>query len=273
MIVVAGHNGTEKHIKPKVFINGFPKAGLHLTELMVTCLARPFVNRPWVGSFQGNSWMTEFQDMEYIKARFWCPTPNTYVKGHCGYTDEIGEMLYDFDFAVIFVCRDLRDVAVSQSHHVTEEDERLVHPDKEVYQKLKNHDEVLKAVITGIEGYPGIIERWETYAGWYDSPWAMKLHFEHMIDNPRPTAELIVRYVYGRAAQAMGLSITLNGEDMDRVVDAMLNMSKRTGMSATFRKGTTQQWKEEFTPEIKDLFKERAGDWLIKMGYEKDNDW
>ena len=273
MIVVGDNNGKETHIKPKVFINGFPKSGTHLTELMVTCLAKPFVEKPWVGSFKGNSWLTEYQDFELIKQRFWCPTGDTYVKGHCGYTEEIAKMLYDFDFAVIFVCRDLRDVAVSQSYHVTLDDERLVHPDKEVYQKLKNHDEVLKAVITGIGDYPGLIERWETYAGWYDSPWALKLHFEHMIDNPRPTAELIVRYVYGRAAQAKGLGITLNGEDMDKLVDAMLTMSKRTDLSATFRKGTTKQWEKEFTPEIKELFKERAGDWLIKMGYEENNDW
>ena len=94
-----------------------------------------------------------------------------------------------------------------------------------------------------------------------------------MIDNPRDTAELIVRYVYGRAAQAKGLNITLNGEDVDMLVDGMLKMSKRTDLSVTFRKGTTQQWREEFTPEVTKLFKERAGDWLIKMGYEKDNDW
>lgn len=273
MIVVAGHNGKETHIKPKVFINGFPKSGTHLTELMVTCLARPFTEKPWVGSFKGNSWLTEYQDMELMKQRFWCPTPDTYVKGHCGYTEEIGKMLYDFDFAVIFVCRDLRDVAVSQSYHVSLDDERLVHPDKEVYQKLKSHEEVLKAVITGIEGYPGLIERWETYAGWYDSPWALKLHFEHILENPRPTAELVVRYVYGRAAQAKGLRLTLDGDDVDRIIDAMLKMSKRTDLSVTFRKGTTRQWEKEFTPEIKDLFKERAGDWLIKTGYEENNDW
>jgi hypothetical protein len=273
MIVVASGDGKEIQIKPKIFINGFPKSGLHLTELMATCMAKPFVEKPWVGSFKGNAWLTEYQDIEYIKARFWCPTPDTYIKGHCGYTDEIGQMLYDYDFAVIFVCRDLRDVAVSQSYHVTLEDKRLVHPDKEIYQKLKTHEDVLKAVITGLEGYPGLIERWETYAGWYDTQWALKLHFEHILHNTRNTAELMVRYVYGRAAQIKGLSIKLNGEDVDHMVDAMVKMSKKTELSVTYRKGTSGQWREEFTPEIKDLFKERAGDWLIRMGYEKDNDW
>jgi hypothetical protein len=273
MIVVASNNGREIQIKPKVFINGFPKSGLHLTELMVTCMAKPFVEKPWVGSFKGNAWLTEYQDMEHMKARFWCPTPDTYIKGHCGYTDEIGKMLYDFDYAVIFVCRDLRDVAVSQSHHVTDDDKRLIHPDKEIYQKLKTHEEVLKAVITGLEDYPGLIERWEQYAGWFDTRWALKLHFEHVLHNARATAELMIRYVYGRAAQIKGMKLTLNGKDVDNMISAMLKMSRRTELSATFRKGTTGQWREEFTPEIKELFKERAGNWLTRMGYEKDNDW
>ena len=69
------------------------------------------------------------------------------------------------------------------------------------------------------------------------------------------------------------MSITLDGEGVDKLVNCMLKMSKRTDLSATFRKGTTQQWREEFTPEVTKLFKERAGDWLIRTGYEKDNDW
>lgn len=273
MIVVAGNNGKEIKIKPKVFINGFPKSGLHLTELMVTCMAKPFVDKPWIGSFKGNAWLNEYQDYEFVKARFWCPTPDTYVKGHCGYTEEIAKMLFDFDFAVIFVCRDLRDVAVSQSYHVSMDDDRLVHPDKEMYQSLKSHDEVLKAVITGLGDYPGLIDRWEQYAGWFDTQWALKLHFEHILHNPRGTAELMIRYIYGRAAQVKGMRINLNGTDVDHLVDTMLKMSKRTDLSVTYRKGTTGQWRAEFTPEITELFKERAGDWLIRMGYEKDNDW
>lgn len=274
MIVIASGNGKEPiTIKPKILINGFPKSGLHLTELMVTCMARPFVEKPWIGTFKANAWKNEYQDIEHIKARFWCPVPDTYVKGHCGYTPEIEKMFYDFDYAVIFVCRDLRDVAVSQSYHVVSDEERMVHPDKEMYKALPNHEEVLKAVICGLGDYPGLIERWEEYAGWLTVRWALRVRFEHIINNLKNTAELMVRYVYGRAAQIKGLSIKLDGRDVERMVSAMMQMSGRTDLSATFRKGKTEQWRKEFTPEITRLFKERAGDWLIKMGYEKDNDW
>jgi hypothetical protein len=43
--------------------------------------------------------------------------------------------------------------------------------------------------------------------------------------------------------------------------------------SHTFRAGKTGGWKEHFTPEHKALFKEVAGDLLVQLGYEQDNDW
>jgi hypothetical protein len=43
--------------------------------------------------------------------------------------------------------------------------------------------------------------------------------------------------------------------------------------SATFRSGKSGTWRQYFTEEHKRLFKEVAGDLLIRLGYETDNDW
>ena len=40
-----------------------------------------------------------------------------------------------------------------------------------------------------------------------------------------------------------------------------------------FRKGVAGDWKNHFTPEIKDLYKELVGHFLIQFGYEKDYSW
>jgi hypothetical protein len=40
-----------------------------------------------------------------------------------------------------------------------------------------------------------------------------------------------------------------------------------------FRKGVAGDWKNVFTEQDKLIFKEEAGDLLIELGYEKDNDW
>ena len=43
--------------------------------------------------------------------------------------------------------------------------------------------------------------------------------------------------------------------------------------SAALRKGIAGDWKNVFTEEDRRIFKEEAGDLLVKLGYEKDNDW
>jgi hypothetical protein len=43
--------------------------------------------------------------------------------------------------------------------------------------------------------------------------------------------------------------------------------------SHTFRSGKTGGWREHFTDEHKKLFKDMTGDLLLKLDYEKDDDW
>ncbi len=43
--------------------------------------------------------------------------------------------------------------------------------------------------------------------------------------------------------------------------------------SSFFRKGVAGDWKAVFTERDKEIFKEEAGDLLVKLGYEKDEDW
>jgi hypothetical protein len=40
-----------------------------------------------------------------------------------------------------------------------------------------------------------------------------------------------------------------------------------------FRKGVSRDWKNYFTERDKELFKEVAGDLLVRLGYERDHDW
>ncbi|MFE0565560.1 hypothetical protein ACFW1D_24095 [Priestia megaterium] len=43
--------------------------------------------------------------------------------------------------------------------------------------------------------------------------------------------------------------------------------------SKTFRTGLQGNWKHEFDEEVIREFKNVAGDWLIKLGYEKNLQW
>jgi hypothetical protein len=48
---------------------------------------------------------------------------------------------------------------------------------------------------------------------------------------------------------------------------------KRRQASNTLRKGSPGEWKDYFTPEIKEKVKELIGDELIELGYEENYDW
>ena len=91
-----------------------------------------------------------------------------------------------------------------------------------------------------------------------------------------------------------GMSHCVLGTNRDVTLNAMLDEVEKTGYkiptprdkalsilveaiqpkkSHTFRSGKTGGWKQHFTDEHKDLFKEVAGDLLVRLGYEQDNDW
>jgi hypothetical protein len=50
---------------------------------------------------------------------------------------------------------------------------------------------------------------------------------------------------------------------------------RRRGQEAAsfFRKGIAGDWKNVFTEQDKRVFKAAAGDLLVELGYEENNDW
>ena len=54
---------------------------------------------------------------------------------------------------------------------------------------------------------------------------------------------------------------------------AILERAITPKKSGTFRKGQPGNWRQHFSEANKALFKEQAGDLLLRLGYETDNDW
>ena len=263
----------EAAVAPRVYICGFPKSGLHLAELMGYAVAGPVEPKNWLGSFDGNAWTTEWVNLDRYIERVKEHPPGTMLKGHSGYTPDIEKAFFENGTAVAFVYRDLRDVAVSQAYHVLSDKDSRVHPGKAVYQEIGNFEDVLLAVIEGIDKYPGLIERWELYAGWLKPEWVFAANFEAMRLYPRETVDAFIRYVYHRTISHLGFSVVLNEQDIESRVDEAVGWMTGGLETATRRKGRIGDWQVHFTPKVKDAFKQLAGDWLIELGYERDNNW
>lgn len=262
-------------LSPRIYINSFPKSGTHLGIMIAAHLARRQEPKHWMGSFFGNSWSSKWIPDKYILPVIRGQPAGTWMMGHLGYKPEFEQAFVEMGTKMIFIYRDLRDVAVSLTHHIeNENDEKFIHPGKDLFRAMASHDERLLHVIGGINIFTGIIERWELYAEWLEIPWVLKIKYEDMRDNPHKIAQGVIDYLIKGVDCGGGhhYPLMISQNIRDAVDQAIINMGI-TEFSASFRSGRSGDWQTEFNQEHRDLFKERSGDWLIRLGYEVDNEW
>ena len=129
------------------------------------------------------------------------------------------------------------------------------------------------ACLCGVGHFSGLFDRWVLYAPWLNIPWVMKLRYEDMQNKPAEVAKAFLKYVWERTSWGYAGVAAVPPEMEDEYVDLLVANMKRTEYSPTFREGKSGGWREEFTPAVKDEFKRRCGDWLVRLGYEEDNEW
>jgi len=269
---------TQKRYPPldtRLYLCGFPKAGLHAVNLMVGAFLKPEVgyDQNWLGTFAGGGWTTEWVNDHIMERAIRSVRSGHYIRGHMGYSKWFEQLLYSYGVGLVFIYRDPRDVAVSQAHHVLSDDggrKEMKHPGKALYKALPDFESVLLAVIEGLNEYAGLFERWAYYAGWLEVGWVHTLRFEDMIQRPEATAQALLKYGIRRQISPVK---PWPAWFRQQVVEKMIENRRQTYRSVTFRKGKAGGWREAFTPRVKEVFKARADDWLIRLGYEEDNDW
>lgn len=257
---------SESTLGVKLYLNGFPKSGLHLARQMALCYCRPLFLKNWVGTFKANGWSSEWVDLDRplkLLAALGV-SPMSFTKGHSGYHPVIAGCLRSARVCTVFVYRDFRDVAVSQMYHIlSDDDERFVHPGKDKYRALGNKDAVLRAVITGLDEYPGLITRWAQYASWLDQDWVLALSYEDMRLRPEIAAGRFLEHML--SAYDIALSSV---EDMELETSHLVDALGDTHKASTFRRGLVGGWKEYFNPELEQVFKDHDIDnWLERLGY------
>ena len=165
-----------------------------------------------------------------------------------------------------FIYRDPRDMLVSQVFFAT--DMHAEHGMHAFYQSLPDFGERLKIAITGIDRdglkMVSVKQRYEGVFAWLEQPGVMCIRFEDLIDKRDATLNAMLD-----AVEKTGYRISTPRQRALEILVKAIQPKK----SHTFRSGTTGGWREYFTDEHKSLFKDVAGDLLVKLSYEKDNDW
>lgn len=165
-----------------------------------------------------------------------------------------------------FIYRDPRDMLVSQVFFATDMYEE--HGMHKYYKSLPDFGERLKVAITGIDKddlhMVSVKQRYEGVFQWLEQTNVMCIRFEDLINNRDATLNAMLDEV-----EKTGYKIpTPRGEALSVLVEAI-----QPRQSKTFRSGKTGGWRQHFADEHKKLFKDVAGDLLVRLGYEKDNDW
>jgi Sulfotransferase domain len=252
---------------PAVFGNSKPKSGSHLlvqilngfTQIMpyTYVAAEPVRTIKKEGGRR-----TANQILEELRAI----PPGVIGWGYVEATPENVAFLCQPKRVNYFVYRDPRDMLVSQVFFATDMHEG--HGMHAFYKSLPDFGERLKVAITGIDRdglkMVSVKKRYEGVFEWLKQPGVMSIRFEDLINDRDDTLNAMLDEV-----EKTGYKIPTPREKAMEILIEAIQPKK----SHTFRSGMTGGWKEYFTDEHKALFKEVAGDLLVKLGYEKDNDW
>ncbi len=253
----------------------FPKSGTHLLDQILLGFSNvaPFAKRvhSFYAEYEGESGRKHSPE----QALAWLDSlrPRDVASAHLFARPEVVARVCSPAFAPYFIFRDPRDVVVSHVFYVTDMEARHVHHN--YYQSLPDFDARLKVSILGrpdadtrpersrrVE-FSNIADRFAPYLDWINHPEVLTIHFEDLIHDRPATLSRIMDHLLSRAPLPATRQLILNS------LETSINPKK----SPTFRSGKTGEWKKHFTDEHKKIFKEAAGDLLVKLGYEKDGEW
>ena len=258
---------SQPHDLPVLLGISFPKSGTHLLDQILLGFSRvaPYARRlhSFYAEYEGESGRKRTAE----QALAWLDRlrPADVASAHLFARPEVVARVSTSKFIPYFIFRDPRDVAVSHVFYVTDMEARHVHHG--YYKSLPDfharlHASILGRTDTDIE-FPDIAGRFAPYLGWLEQTPVMKIHFEDLVRDRAGALNRILDHFLAHVPLRT---------PRDRIVRA-LEASIEPRRSPTFRSGKTGEWRKFFTEEHKKAFKEVAGDLLVKLGYEKDDDW
>lgn len=245
----------------------FPKSGTHLLDQILLGFSNvaPFARRihSFYAEYEGDSGAkrTPAQALAWVDSL----RPRDIASAHLFARTDVIQQVCSRKFVPYFIFRDPRDVVVSHVFYVTDMEARHVHHD--YYQSLPDFNSRLSVSILGrgeteVE-FLNIADRFAPYLGWLDRKEVLSIHFEDLIHDRAAALTRIFEHFLARAPLHTDRQLILES------LETAINPKK----SPTFRSGRTGEWKKYFTEEHKNIFKNVAGDLLVRLGYEKNNDW
>jgi sulfotransferase 6B1 len=255
------------HEAPPIFGNSKPKSGSHLLLQILNgftyIMPYRYVDADPVRTIEKDGRRkTKEEILDELKR-----IPDGVIGwGYVDATPENASFLTSSGRVNYFIYRDPRDMLVSQVFFATDMHEE--HGMHAYYNSLPDFGARLNVAITGIDQdglkMVSVKQRYEGVFAWLEQKNVMCIRFEDLINNRDTTLSSMLDEV-----EKTGYKIPTPREKALVILTDAIQPKK----SHTFRSGKTGGWKEHFTDEHKKLFKEVAGNLLVELRYEKDNDW
>ncbi len=256
---------------PRVFANGFPKAGTHLIATLLRALPQMMfsgVHRA-AGDYYGPGGLEDL-DWPALRRTLQSVNRGQYMTGHFPAVDGLGQLLSDLEYSSLLVLRDPRDVVVSAQRYVCGLRSHDLH--RRFSQQLRTSDDQLMAMILGFEadefgrGLPSIGVRLDSYLGWFDDHRTLIVRFEDMVGTAGGGDERAQVASVAEIARHVGRELSSGRAD---------ELAHRvwSPRSSTFHSGQIGGWQEVFSDAHREAFKRVACDQLIRLGYEDGADW
>ncbi|HOW58349.1 MAG TPA: sulfotransferase domain-containing protein [Candidatus Omnitrophota bacterium] len=237
----------------KVVFTSIPKTGTHLLLRYFY-----FINFKQAGPYAVPFFDKKFYDfIRNLKS-------GEYSVWHYHWSEELAAITRDVGAKVVFLYRDPRAWVSSTLHWI------MRSPTNPLHELFANHfktdQERIEVLIKGSNSdaisppIQSMNNFWHTYEGWLYEPNVYKVRFEDII-GPRGGGDKETQLrVLGELMQFTGVrneSVT-----KEEIIDQLFSSEVET-----FRKGTIDSWREDFTPELHDLFLKEAGELLKVWGY------
>lgn len=260
--------------KQLIICNSYPKSGTHLLYQILYSLSE--FNK-WDDIVSVQALCGIMNTASHLRWKLGSAPNNSIVRSHLMNCQEIESILQEFDYKMIFIYRDLRDVAISHARWITKEPRIFLHP---YYLQLNNFDLQLMSSIKGVPvgtplgsniSQPDIGQDFIRWKEWINKPTALAVKFEDLVGergggcekNRIETIKKITEY----------LKVNLSSKEINQ---NFTSIDMNPEESHTYRKGGKGKlggWEKVFKTEHKTAFKQVAGDLLIELGYEKNLNW
>jgi len=241
--------------RPPIIVNSLPKSGTHLLLQLVRALPRGRYRGGFIASSPSLS--QKPRSPGAVARRLDGILPGECLGGHLYHSNEAELALRDRNFLSLFICRDPRDVLISELHYLTEMNHW--HRMHRHYACLPDFQARLTLALEGLDNfYPECNQRFLPYAAWMKSEGTYVIRYEELTGTARRD---VLQDILDRFMQ--------RGGQVEDPLGMLSSMEQAADPSAshTFREGGSGKWSRGISDEQAWEITQRLAPSLAAFGY------